>query len=185
MPHLFDHLFDNLPTDIIYYEIFPFLDYNSRVTANLMLPRKDRIRHPLKKDAALGFAIRLSSVLLLKVVNSVATATTNLSRSRKILNIYRNLVPKYIFLTEYCPRYREMMILKCQDYMNPTFEEYQIATPHLIKTMPVLCANILEMIEQRPLKRAVADSRDESWMPIYAPMWESSKEAKGIKSRGR
>ena len=47
------HLFDNLPTDIIYYEIFPFLDYDSRVTANLMLPRKDRIGHPLKKDAAL------------------------------------------------------------------------------------------------------------------------------------
>lgn len=172
------HLFDNLPTDIIYYEIFPFLDYNSRVTANLMVPRKDRIRHPLKKDAALGFAIRLSSVNLLKVVNSVATATTKLSRSRKILNIYRNLVPKYIFLTEYCTRYREMMKLKCQDYINPAFEEYQTASPHLIKTMPVLCANILEMIEQRPLKREVCDSKDPSWTPIYAPMWESSKSAK-------
>jgi len=178
MPHLFDHLFDNLPTDIIYYEIFPFLDYDSRVTANLMLPRKDRIRHPLKKDAALGFAIRLSSVLLLKVVNSVATAKTKLSRSRKVLNIYRNFVPKYIFLTEYCPRYREMMILKCKDYIDPTFEEYNSATPHTKKTLPVLCANILEMIEQRPLKRAVADSRDESWTPIYAPMWESSKSSK-------
>jgi hypothetical protein len=67
--------------------------------------------------------------------------------------------------------------------MNPAFEEYQIATPHLIKTMPVLCANILEMIEQRPFKRAVADSRDESWMPIYAPMWESSKDAKSGKRK--
>lgn len=166
------HLFDNLPTDIIYYEIFPFLDYDSRVTANLMLPYEDRIRHPLKKDAALGFAIRLSSVNLLKVVKSVPTATTKLSRCRKILNIYRNLVPKYIFLTEYSPRYREMMKLKCQDYINPAFEEYQTASPHLIKTMPVLCANILEMIEQRPLKREVCDSKDPSWTPIYAPMWE-------------
>jgi hypothetical protein len=182
MPHLFDHLFDNLPTDIIYYEIFPFLDYDSRVTANLMLPRKDRIRHPLKKDAALGFAIRLSSVLLLKVVNSVATAKTKLSRSRKVLQVYRTFVPKYIFLTEYCSKYREMMILKCQDYTDLTFEEYDTATPHTKKTLPILCANILEMIEQRPFKRAVADSRDESWAPIYAPMWE---EAKGVKSTAR
>jgi hypothetical protein len=182
MPHLFDHLFDNLPTDIIYYEIFPFLDYNSRVTANLMLPYEDRISHPLKKDAALGFAIRLSSVLLLKVVNSVATAKTKLSRSRKVLQVYRTFVPKYIFLTEYCSKYREMMILKCHDYTDLTFEEYQTATPHTKKTLPVLCANILEMIEQRPFKRAVADSRDESWAPIYTPMWE---EAKGIKNTVR
>ena len=166
------HLFDNLPTDIIYYEIFPFLDYNSRVTANLMLPRKDRIRHPLKKDAALGFAISLSSAILLKAVNSVPTSTTKLSRCRKILNIYRNLVPKYIFLVEYSPRYREMMKLKCQDYINPAFEEYQTASPHLIKTMPVLCANILEMIEQSPFKREVCISKHHSWTPIYEPMWE-------------
>jgi len=177
MPHLFDHLFDNLPTDIIYYEIFPFLDYDSRVTANLMLPYEDRIRHPLKKDAALGFAIRLSSTLLRKAVNSVATATTNLSRNRKVLQVYRNLVPKYIFLMEYCPNYREIMILKCKNYTDPTFEEYDTATPHTKKTLPVLCANILEMIEQRPFKRAVADSRDESWTPIYAPMWEDAKGA--------
>lgn len=172
MPHLFDHLFDNLPTDIIYYEIFPFLDYDSRVTANLMLPKKDRIRHPLKKDAALGFAISLSSAILLKAVNSVPTSATKLSRCRKILNIYRNLVPKYIFLTEYCSRYREMMKLKCQDYINPAFEEYQNSTPHIVKTLPVLCTNILEIIEQRPFKREVCISKDPSWTPIYVPMWE-------------
>ena len=169
------HLFDNLPTDIIYYEIFPFLDYDSRVTANLMLPRKDRIRHPLKKDAALGFAISLSSAILLKAVNSVPTSATKLSRSRKILNIYRNLVPKYIFMVEYSPIYRGMMKLKCEDYINPAFEEYQTASPHLIKTMPVLCGNILEMIEQRPFKREVFCSKEPSWTPIYEPMWESSK----------
>ena len=66
------------------------------------------------------------------------------------------------------------MILKCQDYMNPAFEEYQTATSHTKKTLPILCANILEMIEQRPFKRAVADSRDESWAPIYAQMWEKA-----------
>jgi len=67
------------------------------------------------------------------------------------------------------------MILKCKGYTDPTFEEYDTATPHTKKTLPVLCANILEMIEQRPFKRAVADSRDESWTPIYAPMWEDAK----------
>ena len=47
------HLFDELPTDMIYYEIFPYLDYNSRVIANLLLPRQDRLRRPLEKDVVI------------------------------------------------------------------------------------------------------------------------------------
>lgn len=173
------HLFDNLPTDIIHYEIFPYLDYDSRVTANLMLPHEDRIRHLLKKDAALGFAMSLSSILLSKAVKSVHTATTTLSRRRKILNLYRNLIPKYIFLAEYCTKYREIIKIKCQDYIHPEFHEYSQASSHVKKNLPILCANILEMIEQRPFKREVCRSKDPSWTPIYAPMWESSKNAKG------
>ena len=173
------HLFDNLPTDIIYYEIFPYLDYDSRVTANLMFPYEDRIRHPLKKDAALGFAISLSSVLLLKVVKTVKSYIPRINRSRKILHIYRNLVPKYIFMVEYCPNYREMIKMKCENYINPAFEEYSQASSHVKKNLPILCANILEMIEQRPLQREVCDSKHPSWTPIYAPMWEKpAKQAK-------
>jgi hypothetical protein len=54
------NLFDQLPTDIIYYEIFPFLDYNSRVCANLLLPLKDRLRIPLRKDAVNEMTIHLA-----------------------------------------------------------------------------------------------------------------------------
>ena len=56
------HLFDQLPTDMIYYEIFPYLDYDSRVTANLLLPQEDRLRTPLRKDAALEFQVEIDGI---------------------------------------------------------------------------------------------------------------------------
>jgi hypothetical protein len=35
---------DNLPYQVIQYEIFPFLDYNSRINLNMCLPVWDRVR---------------------------------------------------------------------------------------------------------------------------------------------
>ena len=64
------HLFDQLPTDMIYYEIFPYLDYNSRVTANMLLPLQDRLRTPLRKDAVLEFTMRLGSTLITSLIKN-------------------------------------------------------------------------------------------------------------------
>ena len=43
------YLFDNLPFDIIRYEIIPHLNYYERMAVNISLPPQDRIRSPLKK----------------------------------------------------------------------------------------------------------------------------------------
>ena len=43
------YLFDNLPFDIIRYEIIPHLNYYERMAVNISLPPQDRIRTPLKK----------------------------------------------------------------------------------------------------------------------------------------
>ena len=41
------YLFDNLPLDIIKYEIIPFLNYHERTAVNLCLPPQDRMSIPL------------------------------------------------------------------------------------------------------------------------------------------
>ena len=43
------YLFDNLPFDIIRYEIIPHLNYYERMAVNISLPPQDRIRSPLQK----------------------------------------------------------------------------------------------------------------------------------------
>jgi hypothetical protein len=46
-PNTLNHLFDNLPLEIIKYNIIPFLEYEDRVIVNFLLPPQDRISHPL------------------------------------------------------------------------------------------------------------------------------------------
>lgn len=41
------YLFDNLPLEIIRYEIIPFLNYHERTAVNLCLPPQDRMSFPL------------------------------------------------------------------------------------------------------------------------------------------
>jgi hypothetical protein len=43
------YLFDNLPLDIIRYEIIPHLNYYERMAVNISLPPQDRLSYPLKK----------------------------------------------------------------------------------------------------------------------------------------
>lgn len=41
------YLFDNLPLEIIRYEIIPYLNYHERTAVNLCLPPQDRLSYPL------------------------------------------------------------------------------------------------------------------------------------------
>jgi len=42
------YLFDNLPLEIIQYEIIPYLNYYERMAVNISLPPQDRLSFPLK-----------------------------------------------------------------------------------------------------------------------------------------
>lgn len=147
------YLFDNLPLDMIQFEIFPYLDYDSRVTANLMLPPVDRVRTPLKKDAALQLAIAISEMILRKYLIK-ATVLSGQQRNRATLKFYREL-PKYFYILEYRAGFREAIIEKSIAFSNPDGEEYINTTTHMKKTLPGLCAIILDMAAQRPFIRQV------------------------------
>lgn len=43
------YIFDNLPLDVIRYNIIPFLDYTGRTSLNISLPPQDRQGYPLRK----------------------------------------------------------------------------------------------------------------------------------------
>ena len=146
MPPQLDHLFDQLPTDMIYYEIFPYLDYNSRVTANLLLPQKDRLRTPLRKDAPLEFSMRLAASIVTSLVRKQARAKNNTGRNRLTLKIWRTL---YLFpqLIQYDSRFRRVVCDKAIEFMDPALEDVQRITPYTRKTLKGLCEVFLLCIE--------------------------------------
>ena len=146
MPPQLDHLFDQLPTDMIYYEIFPYLDYNSRVTANLLLPLKDRLRTPLRKDSSLEFSMRLASSIVTSLIRKQSRTKNNTSRNRLSLKIWRTM-PLFPQLIQHNSRFRRVVCEKAIEFMDPGLEDMQRITPYTRKTLRALCEGFLLSLE--------------------------------------
>jgi hypothetical protein len=143
---LLDNLFDQLPTDMIYYEIFPYLDYESRLTANLLLPRKDRLIIPLRKDAALELYMKMASDNLKSLVFKQRDAKSNLARNRLSLKIWRTL-PLYPELVQYNSRFRAIVIEKSKEFSHPDLEHAQHISPYTRKELKKLCESFIHSLE--------------------------------------
>ena len=165
--HLFDHLFDQLPTDIIYYEIFPYLDYNSRVTANLLLPRKDRLSIPLRKDAVRELSMKMASDHLTSLIFKQRDARSNLTRNRLSLKIWRTL-PLYPELVQYNSRFRAIVIEKSKEFSDPDLEHVLRISSYTRKELKKLCEGFILSLETTfPFVRDVS-MVSEGWSAVVA-----------------
>jgi len=161
------HLFDQLPTDMIYYEIFPYLDYNSRVTANLLLPRHDRLRTPLRKDAVLEFAMVFASTIISPFIKKQGTAANPITRNRMSLKIWRT-VPLFPELFQYSSRFRRVIVEKAAEFSDPSLEGVEHVSAYTRKQLKRLCEDFLLSLETSyPYKREVASSyARENWSAV-------------------
>jgi hypothetical protein len=140
------HLFDELPTDIIYYEIFPFLDYNSRVTANLLLPKEDRLRTPLQKDAVIMLEMSLGRAAMGSLIKKQSRTTNPISRNRLTLKIWRTIT-LFPSLYQYHSKFREVVAAKAVEFSDPSMAEYADVSNYTRKELKKLCTNFLLSLE--------------------------------------
>jgi hypothetical protein len=140
------HLFDELPTDMIYYEIFPFLDYNSRVTANLLLPKEDRLRTPLQKDVVIMLEMSLGKAAMGSLIKKQSRATNPISRNRLTLKIWRT-VTLFPSLYQYNSKFREVVAAKAAEFSDPSMVEYTHVSNYTRKELKKLCTNFLLSLE--------------------------------------
>jgi len=140
------HLFDQLPTDMIYYEIFPYLDYNSRVTANLLLPRRDRLRTPLRKDAVLEFQFMLGSATIASLLRKQNNAKNKITRNRLTLKIWR-VMPLFSPLYQYKAAFRKVVAAKAVELSDPNHEGIANVSAYMRKEIKRLCQDFLLSLE--------------------------------------
>jgi len=140
------HLFDQLPTDMIYYEIFPYLDYNSRVTANLLLPWQDRLRTPLRKDAVLEFQLMRGLDVIKPIIKKQAAATSRVVRNRMSLKLWRTL-PLFPELYQYGARFRAVAAAKATEFSDPSTYEMTQVSVYTRKELIKLCKAFLLSLE--------------------------------------
>lgn len=140
------YLFDNLPLDVIQYEIYPYLDYNSKVILNCMLPPQDRIRTPLKNGVGLSVVIKILAVRLSRKLNEFP-GLTPIGRSRKFLNLIRNFDTYYLIL-QHCERARKNILDVLRDFSNPASERYGSSSKYVRTTCSILSLAQIEKIEK-------------------------------------
>jgi hypothetical protein len=145
------YLFDNLPTDVIYYGIFPYLDYNSRVTANLLLPSKDRISTPLNRNLALQVLIRINTVTIkhaLKKFYNSHYGFRNRSYSKYLLNVWRTVI-KNLEVTQYNKIFRDVVISKVYEFTNLDNIDRLSVSAYTLKTLQKLCETTLQLMKEK------------------------------------
>ena len=140
------HLFDQLPTDMIYYEIFPYLDYDSRVTANLLLPQEDRLRTQLRKDVVAMLEMSLGKAAMTSLIKKQSHTTNPISRNRLTLKIWRT-VPLFPSLYQYNSKFREVVAAKAAEFSDPSMIEYAHVSNYTRKELKKLCTNFLLSLE--------------------------------------
>jgi len=135
------YLFDNLPLEIIRFEIFPYLDYEGRNAVNACLPRQDRIPTPFAKDSNNILMIKIQTCLLKKLLDRTYKETR---RHREILKLFRSF-DKLSHIFQYNYKFHVCMIEKCKKYSKSDEPEYTLTTKYFKKTLVKLCADFLEV----------------------------------------
>lgn len=139
------HLFDQLPTDMIYYEIFRFLDYDSRVTANLLLHPEDRMRTPLRKDALTEFSMMFGSTIIKNLMRKQKTAKTLIGRNRLTLKIWRTM-PMFPELVQYNSRFRATVLDRAVEFSEIKPEDTNVSA-YTRKELKRLCESFMLSLE--------------------------------------
>ena len=160
------HLFDQLPTDMIYYEIFPYLDYDSRVTANLLLPQQDRLRTPLRKGAVLELQFMLNSATIFSLLRKQKSTQNKITRNRLTLNIWRN-IELCSSLYQYSRSFREAAKAKALELSDTSNVDFVNVSAYTRKELKRLCEHFLLSLEKNPYICELVDSLpNDEWSAV-------------------
>jgi len=78
---------EDLPRDVLHYELFPFLDYSTRVAMNQVLPRAERKPTPLKKGVIQEFSALFARCMIQRLMQSMMNdAPTTLLQNCRAFN---------------------------------------------------------------------------------------------------
>ena len=162
-------ILDQLPLDIIHYRIFRFLDWNSRVEANLLLPHAERIRVPLTKDAGISLMIRKEHDKLKRMLENLSDDNASSEdRFMYILNVMIELRESR-YLIQYVIKFRDMAFERCTSFADLDSSEYTNSSlsDEKKKLLSDVCKGTLKNLEVFPYQREVKTTYDK-WTPVNA-----------------
>lgn len=157
------YLFDNLPLDVIQFEIFPYLDWNDRNSVNQCLPPIDKIRTPLNKGYGIKIIMKLQTISTSNYIKKVNLNKPN--NARVILKLFRS-IPKMSYLIQYSLLFRKALIATCKKYSDTNCYEYEGKTHYFKKTLSKLCTDFLDEYDTKYPYKYEVEVNPKVWEPI-------------------
>jgi len=162
--------FDDLPLDVIKYEILPFVanDYFARMGINSMLQPVERTSTPLRKTAAaeldMAFTLMTYKKKGLHVEPELLEGCAQ--RLEWLIAIFNFNINDLHFM-KYAKEFREVMTKKAQYYANPDINEYSLVSEDEKARLTLKATQILEVLAKNPyLYQARPSVKNEMWSPI-------------------
>ena len=162
--------FDDLPLDVIKYEILPFVanDYFARMGINSMLQPVERTSTPLRKNAAaeldMAFTLMRYKKKGLNVEGELLESPAQ--RLEWLIEIFNFNIKDPHFM-KYAKQFRDMITKKAQHYANPDIDEYMLVSEDEKARLTLKATQILEVLAKNPY---VCEARpsfiNETWSPI-------------------
>ena len=144
---------DFLPIyDIIHENIFPYLDYESRIQFNAFLPYMERKYNRISKQDILCheiFVMTDRANTRLRVLTESTERRKRLETKVKMLSDFR-VGQRGTVLTLCFPRFRQALVDKLNDIITPNSVSIYGATKHFKKKLRSLATVLLEEIYALP-----------------------------------
>jgi hypothetical protein len=162
--------FDDLPLDVIKYEILPFVanDYFARMGINGMLQPAERSSTPLRKNAMAELDIALSLISYKKKGLHVEPTLIETSSERlELLTRIFDFNINDLHFIKHAKNFRDMLTKKAETYANPNMNEYDLVHEDEKANLMLKATQILEVLAKNPY---VCEARpsfiNETWSPI-------------------
>jgi hypothetical protein len=162
--------FDELPLDVIKYEILPFVanDYFARMGINSMVKPVERTSTPLRKNAVAELDIGLSLISYKKKrLNIEAAPLENSSKRLELLTRIFDFNINDLQFMKHAKGFRDMLTKKAETYASPNINEYELVSEDEKALLMLKATQILEALAKNPY---VCEARpsfiNETWSPI-------------------
>jgi len=123
-PKTTKHLFDELPLEVIREVIFPFLDFETKISVNRSLPIQDRIAKKMTRkfiEAHDGMVSVNNFQSRLRCINAIRTVDTK-TRNKRANMVIRMMeefhTNRHVLLVRNSPNFTSTLINKLKEFVN-------------------------------------------------------------------
>jgi hypothetical protein len=155
----------------LFVNLFPYLDYNTRIHLNIALPNNKRVHRKLNPNVIKQVELLFNFTKLKKGINDMESLRGE-PRLDAFLNYFQIILPRNLLICQHDMKFREAVIKKLQHYNDHYCPEYINSDDSLMDSVMPLCKGLLyNILTKHPyLYTLKLPTTDENWSPIdYSP----------------